>query len=205
MKSIMQAAAFGIMAIIVLGAPQALANCSHVSEDGKWAYAGCGTFAYYMPSTGLPEHRNLLFSFGASCENNITKLYMIVTPLGAITGSPVVGLEVGLQSDIFSPRIPWEYWEWSATNDFFLWGFTPNGTNEGSMGIEHGHALFITPAIPTIKEALEYKYLYVRITLSEGGFYVVGHRDYSPAAFPPLINISGLGEAIKPVRELCGW
>lgn len=57
----------------------------------------------------------------------------------------------------------------------------------------NGIAMLITPAIPIIKEMLEHSRFRFRIT--EGN----GERHNGD------IDISGLGEAIKPVRALCQW
>lgn len=54
-------------------------------------------------------------------------------------------------------------------------------------------SLFISPAIPTIKKLLGHSRLRVRITERDGG-----QHDAN-------IDLSGLGEAIAPIRELCGW
>ena len=54
-------------------------------------------------------------------------------------------------------------------------------------------ALFIRSAIPTIKKLLEHYRLQIRIIESNGEQH---NSD---------IDISRLGEAIAPVRELCGW
>ena len=61
-----------------------------------------------------------------------------------------------------------------------------------SMADTH-ESLFIHPAIPTIKQMLEHSRFHVRIVESDGDTH---HAD---------IDISGLGEAIKPVREACQW
>lgn len=58
------------------------------------------------------------------------------------------------------------------------------------------HSLFIEPGIPTIKKLLEHSRLEVRIvTFVEG---IEAHHNGN-------IDISSWGEAIAPVRELCGW
>ena len=53
-------------------------------------------------------------------------------------------------------------------------------------------ALAIRPAIPTIKEMLKHEWFRFRIVESAG-------------VHDGNINISTLGEAIKPVREACQW
>lgn len=54
-------------------------------------------------------------------------------------------------------------------------------------------ALFIEPAIPTIKEVLKHSRLQVRVIERDGDSHNAN------------IDISRLGEAIAPARELCGW
>lgn len=60
-------------------------------------------------------------------------------------------------------------------------------TRAGSGG------LHIFPAIPIIKEMLRHSRFRFRITEGNGEQHNID------------IDISGLGEAIKPVRKLCGW
>lgn len=67
-------------------------------------------------------------------------------------------------------------------------------TPEWNWEIEpiENRTLFISPAIPTIKALLEHSRLQIRIIESNGK----QHDDD--------IDISRLGEAIAPVREICG-
>ena len=67
-------------------------------------------------------------------------------------------------------------------------------TPEWSFGISANYeALFIDPAISTIKEVLRHSRLHARIIERDGDQH---NGD---------IDISRFGEAIKPVRALCGW
>ena len=54
-------------------------------------------------------------------------------------------------------------------------------------------ALFIKPPIPTLKEVSKHASLRIRIVEMDG--------DTHNAE----IDVSALGEAIQPIRELCGW
>lgn len=67
-------------------------------------------------------------------------------------------------------------------------------TPEWEWGISTDReALFIKPAIPTLKEVLKHSRLQVRVTEIDGDEH---NAD---------IDLSRFGEAIAPVRELCGW
>ena len=57
----------------------------------------------------------------------------------------------------------------------------------------NGGAVFLYPALPTAREILKHARLQVRI---------IEIDNYTHNAD---IDISAFGEAIKPVRELCGW
>lgn len=100
----------------------------------------------------------------ARCKGNTTKIYIA-------TNTFLLSDGLRLRTALDGVETP--EWDWSMSTDY--------------------GALFIRPAIPTIKEVSKHTRLRVRI--------IEGNGDIHNAD----IDISRFGEAIKPVREACEW